>query len=87
MKVRYTETAIEEIEDILFRIQSDNPVAAAEVAAVIKATTARLADFPRMAFETDIPGVRVSPVLPYRYLVFYAIDQAQPWRELLRSSR
>ena len=35
----------------------------------------RLADFPRLAFETDVPDVRVAPVLPYRYLIFYSMDE------------
>ncbi len=28
-------------------------------------------DYPRLAIETDDPSVRVMPVLPYRYLIFY----------------
>jgi hypothetical protein len=26
-----------------------------------------------LAFETDVPDVRVAPVLPYRYLIFYSV--------------
>lgn len=72
MRVRYTETALEEIEGILSYI--DNPMASAEVAEVIRATVARLADYPRMASETDVPGVRVTPALPYQYLIFHKIE-------------
>ena len=39
----------------------------------MRATIARLSDFPRLAIETDVSDVRVSPVLPYRYLIFYSV--------------
>jgi toxin ParE1/3/4 len=74
MKVRYTDAALAEIEDILAYIAKDNPLAADEVAAVMRVTIARLSDHPRLAVETDIPNVRVAPVLPYRYLLFYSIE-------------
>ena len=73
MKVRFTATALAEIDEILSYIAQDNPLAADEVGAVMRATIARLADYPRLAIETDVPDVRVAPVLPYRYLVFYGI--------------
>jgi toxin ParE1/3/4 len=75
MKVRYTDTALAEIDDILSYIARDNPLAADEVAAVMRATIARLADYPRLSVETDVPNVRAAPILPYRYLVFYSIDE------------
>ena len=73
MKVRYTDTALAEINDILSYIAKDNPLASNEVRTVMRATVARLADFPRLAIETDVPDVRVAPVLPYRYLIFYSL--------------
>ena len=51
----------------------DNPLAAEEVGAIMRATITRLADFPRLAIETDVSHVRVAPVLPYRYLIFYTV--------------
>jgi toxin ParE1/3/4 len=71
MKVRYTETALREVDEILSHIANDNPLAADEVSAVLQATIRRLADYPRLAIETDDPAVRVAPVLPYRFLIFY----------------
>ena len=73
MKVRYTDTALAEISDILSYIAKDNPLAADEVGAIMRATINRLADFPRLAIETELPDVRVAPVLPYRYLIFYTV--------------
>jgi plasmid stabilization system protein ParE len=74
MKVRYTETALEEIEDILSRISVENSSAALKVSGAILATIDRVAEFPRTAGETNAPGVKMTPVLPYRYLVFVSID-------------
>ncbi len=88
MKVRYTETALYEVEEILAYIAKENPLAADEVAAVIRASIDRLANFPRLAIETDVTGVRVAPVLPYRYLVFYSVtDGAVVVRNIRHSSR
>jgi toxin ParE1/3/4 len=73
MKVKYTKTALAEIGDILSRVAEDNPLAADEVGAIMRATVARLVDFPRLAVETDVPSVRVASVPPYRYLIFYSL--------------
>jgi len=73
MKVRYTATALEEIEDILTNIARDNSSAALRVSLTILATIDRVAEFPHTAVEADVPGVRVAPVLPYRYLIFVSI--------------
>lgn len=75
MRLQYTDAALGEIDEILSYIAKDNPLAAEEVAAVLQATLRRLAEYPRLAVETDDPEVRVLPVLPYRYLVFYTIAE------------
>lgn len=75
MKVRYTAAALAEIDDTLSYIAKDNPLAADEVSALLQATIRRLSDYPRLAVETDDPQVRVTPVLPYRYLIFHSIDK------------
>ena len=88
MKVRYTETALYEVVEILAYIAKENPLAADEVAAVIRASIDRLANFPRLAIETDVTGVRVAPVLPYRYLIFYSVtDDIVVVRNVRHSSR
>jgi plasmid stabilization system protein ParE len=74
MKVRYTATALQEIEDILFYIAKENSSAALKVSLTIVATIDRVADFPRTAVEANVPGVSVAPVLPYRYLIFFSVD-------------
>lgn len=73
MKVQYTATALEEIEDILTYIAQDNSSAALRVSLTILATIDRVAEFPHTAIEANALGVRVAPVLPYRYLIFFSI--------------
>ncbi len=88
MNVRYTETALREVDEILSHIAADNPLAADEVAAVLQMTVRRLSDYPRLAIETDDPSVRVMPVLPYRYLIFYEIaDDTIIIRNVRQSAR
>lgn len=73
-RVRYTVTALEEIEDILTFIARDNPSGALRVSLTILATIDRVAEFPHTAVESDRPGVRVAPALPYRYLIFFTVS-------------
>jgi len=75
MKVRYTATALSEIEDILTYIAKDDPSAALRVSVTILSTIDRVADFPHIAIESNVPDVRVAPVLPYRYLVFFSFTE------------
>ena len=88
MKIRYTETALEEIEDILSNIAKDNSSAALRASVSILATINRVAEFPRTAVETDAPDVRMAPVRPYRYLVFFILaDNAIIIRNVRHSAR
>ena len=74
MRVRFTQTALNEIDAIFSYIAKDNRFAAAEILGIIEATIARLKEYPRMAVETNIPGVRVALTLPHPYLIFYSIE-------------
>ena len=88
MKVRYTATALEEIEDILTYIARDNSNAALRVSVTILTTIDRVADFPHTAVEADVPGVKVAPALPYRYLIFFSIvDDVHIVRNVRHSAR
>jgi len=73
--LRYTATAIAEIEDILTYIAQDNSSAALRVSVTILATINRVAEFPHTAIETNVPEVRVAPALPYRYLIFFTLTK------------
>ena len=47
MIIRYTDAALGEIDEILSHIAKDNPLAADEVAAVLRATVRQLSEYPR----------------------------------------
>ncbi len=74
MKVRYTDTAATEVEDILDYISRHNPTAATQLNARIEQTIGVIADFPEMAQISDEPGVRRMPVGRYPILIFYAVE-------------
>jgi plasmid stabilization system protein ParE len=74
MRVRYTESANDENDQLLAEIAANNPTAAADVAAAIETTVARLRTFPRLGVETDLSGVRLTVARPYTYLIFYTIE-------------
>lgn len=74
MKVRYTATAGEEIEEILDYISRQNKRAAAQVSERLDQTIAVLADFSNVGQMTDEAGVRRIPVGRYPLLVFYTVE-------------
>jgi toxin ParE1/3/4 len=71
MKVRYSETALRELDEIFAYIYERNRSAAA---AVVDRVAALLEEFPLAGHTTDEPGVRIMPLVRYPYLVFYAVN-------------
>ena len=76
MKIRWSETALSELDDIFSYIQRNNRLAAIAVVERIEALTALLEEFPLVGHLTDEAGVRVLAVVRYPFLIFYAIDEA-----------
>jgi toxin ParE1/3/4 len=74
MKVRFTATAFAELHGIRTYIAKDNPTAAKAVVLRVEQVIAHIAQFPLMARAIDESGVRVFPVGPFPYLVFYTVD-------------
>jgi len=74
MKLRYTQTALEEIRAIRAFISERNLSAAEAVIARVEAAAQRLSQFPLSAIETDMPNVRMTPVSPYPYVIFYTVE-------------
>jgi plasmid stabilization system protein ParE len=70
MRVRYTDTALAEIDEIISYIARDNPRAAAEVAAAIEKTIASSAQRPASAPVVYAGEVRAKMVGRYQYRVF-----------------
>src|SRR6266700_3481281 len=75
MKVYYTDTALAEIDEICSYIERDSPKAAADVAAAIERTIARLARRPKSAPIVHGEKVRAKLVERYQYRVFFEADE------------
>lgn len=75
MRVIYTRTALREIESVFSYIGGENPDAARRVLSVLERVIVRLSEFPQSGVETDMAGVRMTPILPFPYLIFYGIDR------------
>ena len=76
MKVRWSETALAEIDNIFLYVSEYNRSAAAAVVERIEALTALLEEFPLVGHLTDEAEVRVLSVVRYPFLIFYTIDNA-----------
>jgi toxin ParE1/3/4 len=74
MKVRYTETALVEIEELFAYVAERNRRAANLVLDRTWQTIAALADFPELAAKTDMPGVRLRQIGNFPYLVYYTVE-------------
>lgn len=74
MRVRYTRTALDEIEDILTYLAGRNPVAASAVAARIEQVVSWIAEFPRIGHALD-EEVRMLPLGRYPFLIFYTAGE------------
>jgi len=74
MKVRYSASALADIDDILGYLSRHNRSAAATVGMTIEHTVVRLAEFPNSAQETDTTGIRMTPAGRYPFLIFYSVE-------------
>lgn len=87
MRVRYTDTALAEIDEIVSYISRDNPKAAAEVAAAIEKTIASVAARPASAPVVYEGEVRAKMVGRYQYRVFYVVKGDELLVRNVRSTR
>lgn len=73
MRVRFTDTALSELEDILRFLSERNPRAATVLAKRVREMATLLAEYPLSGREADEPGVRIASVVRYPFLVFYTV--------------
>lgn len=74
MRVRYTQTALSELEEIFAYIASRNPKAAAAVVAGVEQVVAWISDFPQMGYLIE-DNIRLLPIGRYPFLIFYTADE------------
>ncbi|QPF91645.1 type II toxin-antitoxin system RelE/ParE family toxin [Bradyrhizobium commune] len=77
MRVRWSESALSDIDNIFSYIHERNRAAAAAVVERIKAVADLLQDFPEAGHLTDEASVRMFPTVRYPYLIFYTINSAE----------
>jgi toxin ParE1/3/4 len=75
MKAVYTRGALSDLDDILAGLKSVNPLAAAAVESSVRATVARVQDWPKSARAVIqwTGSVRAIPLVRYPYVIFYQI--------------
>jgi len=76
MKLRYTERAIADLEEIRSYIARDNPSAAVAVGNRIERAIGLLENFPHLGRPGRVGGTRVLQVARTPYAVYYKIDQS-----------
>jgi plasmid stabilization system protein ParE len=74
MRVRWSETALAEVEAIFSFIYERNHSAATSVVQRVEELTALLGEFPLAGHLTDETAVRMISVVRYPFLIFYTID-------------
>jgi plasmid stabilization system protein ParE len=74
MKVRWSETALAEIDSIFSYIYEHNRSAASAVVERIEGLTTLLGEFPFLGHLTDETGIRMLSVVRYPFVIFYTIN-------------
>lgn len=74
MRIRYSLNASMDLAEIFAYIASDNPKAASAVVGRVQEVVARLALFPGSGHLSDVPGVRIAPLIRFPYSVYYAVE-------------
>jgi toxin ParE1/3/4 len=77
MRVRYTRSALRDIDAILDHISTVNEAAARSVMTSVDLVVARLAKYPRSAPETEQLGVRMAPIPRHPYVTFCTIEDEE----------
>lgn len=77
MKLRYTRTALNQIEQALSYVEGRSPQAAMRVARRTETLIAVLLDHPLAGQATSRPGVRRMVVTPYPYVIFYRVTPGE----------
>jgi plasmid stabilization system protein ParE len=75
MRVSFTQGALSDLDDILARLFSENPIAAAAVERSVLGAVERIQMWPESARAVAQWGgnVRATPLLRYPYMIFYCI--------------
>ena len=87
MRIRLTETARDELEEILSYIAADNLASAGRVAAAVERTLNWIARWPAVSPVVHGDDVRSKLVLGFRVRVFYVIGNGEVIVRNIRRTR
>ena len=87
MTIRYTDIALDELDELLSHIARDNPGAAAQVAAAIERAIDAIERQPESAPIAYGHDVRAKLLVRYPYRVFYMIRDDELVVRNVRSTR
>jgi toxin ParE1/3/4 len=76
MKVRWSQTALAQLDDIFLYIYERNRPAALSVTKRVEELASLLGEFPFIGHLTDETDIRTLPVVRYPFAIFYTIDDA-----------
>ena len=76
MRVRWLQTAIENLNDAAEYIARDNRAAASKIVTIITALSRRLADYPSLGHPGRVPGTRELVVPNTPYILVYRVRSA-----------
>jgi plasmid stabilization system protein ParE len=76
MRVRWSKTALVELDAIFRYILERSRTAASSVMTGVEELSERLGQFPMMGRPANETGVRAFHVVRYLYVIFYAIDNS-----------
>jgi plasmid stabilization system protein ParE len=76
MKVRWSQTALKQLDDIFLYIYQRNRSAAPSVTKRVEELASLLGEFPFIGHLTDEADVRILPVVRYPFAIFYTIVDA-----------
>ena len=77
MKLRYTRTALRQIDEAISYVKVRSPRGAAHVAERAEAVLAVLLDHPNAGQATSRQGVRRVILTPYPYVIYYRVTAAE----------
>jgi toxin ParE1/3/4 len=77
VKLRYTNTALHQIEQVLSYIGDRSPQGAVRVAKRTETVLAVLLDHPEAGQATSRQGARRVVLKPYPYVIFYRVTAAE----------
>jgi len=77
VRLRYTEPALEDLQEVLAYIADRAPQAALRVQARLRSLIELLPDHPSIGVRTSDKAIRCITATPYPYLVFYEVTPTE----------